>query len=104
LIENAVKYGEPNTTIVLTLTQTAQTATFSVTNNGITIPQSEHGHIFQKFYRAQNVTEETKGFGVGLYAVKQIVESAGGNISFESANNKTTFTVVLPRTHSQNHL
>jgi signal transduction histidine kinase len=54
-------------------------------------------HLFQRFYRAKNVTiAEIPGSGIGLYIVKSIIEALGGKINVESLQNKgTIFTVTL---------
>jgi signal transduction histidine kinase len=55
--------------------------------------------LFEKFYRARNVTvAEIPGSGLGLYIVKSIVEELGGNIDVKSETNRgTTFIVHLKR-------
>jgi signal transduction histidine kinase len=62
-------------------------------------PQDAIPHLFERFYRAKNVTiAEIPGSGIGLYIVKSIVDGLGGNIKVESVINQgTTFTVTLRR-------
>ena len=75
---------------------------FSVADAGVGIPQSEQARIFEKFYRASNVPDESGGSGLGLAIVKSIVDSHQGRIWVESAIDKgSTFFVVLPAHNSE---
>lgn len=104
LIDNAVKYSRENGVIKLGCSHNkkGEEVVFYVKDNGLGIPKYQHKRIFQKFFRADNVmVTETSGSGLGLYIVKAIVEAHGGNIWFESTENKgTTFYVALPMNHS----
>src|ERR1043165_2048350 len=73
-------------------------ACVSVSDQGIGIPQEALAHLFQRFYRAENVdSEHISGMGVGLYLVKEIVDLHGGTVEVASAEGVgTTFTVRLP--------
>jgi signal transduction histidine kinase len=67
-----------------------------VRDEGIGIPETEVGKIFEIFYRCQN-TGKIKGNGLGLTIVKKAVELQGGAIGCESKIGVgTTFTVALP--------
>jgi signal transduction histidine kinase len=69
-----------------------------VSDTGYGIPKNQQGQIFTKLFRADNARERnTEGTGLGLYIVKSIIERSGGNIWFESEENKgTKFYVTLP--------
>lgn len=71
---------------------------FSVKDNGYGIPPEQQKHIFEKLFRADNVRKlDVEGTGLGLYIVKQVVETMGGRVWFESHEGVgTTFSVVLP--------
>ena len=70
--------------------------TFRVRDEGIGIPETELGKIFEMFYRCNN-TGKIKGNGLGLTIVKKAVELQGGAIACESkVGIGTTFTVALP--------
>jgi signal transduction histidine kinase len=76
----------------------------SVCDNGIGIPQNEFEKVFEDFYRGSNVkASEYEGAGLGLSAVKQIIEKHSGKIAVKSPseigtdeNPGTCFTIILP--------
>ncbi len=53
-------------------------AEITIIDNGITIDENKLGHIFDKFYSSKE-----NGTGIGLYAVKRVIESYGGNIDIK---------------------
>lgn len=98
LIDNAIKYSGDSVDISLSASLDGRWVAISVEDNGIGIPQSSIGHIFDKFYRVPTgERHDVKGFGLGLYYVKLIVGKHGGTISVRSRVGKgTTFTIKLP--------
>jgi signal transduction histidine kinase len=58
--------------------------------------------MFQKFYRAQNITQlEPNGSGLGLYITKNIIDGHGGKVNIESVEGRgTTFNISLPITQA----
>ncbi|HEY4496709.1 MAG TPA: ATP-binding protein [Candidatus Paceibacterota bacterium] len=71
-----------------------------VSDSGYGIPKSQQSKIFTKLFRADNVrSKDTEGTGLGLYIVKSILETAGGDIWFDSVENEgSTFYVIIPVT------
>jgi two-component system, OmpR family, phosphate regulon sensor histidine kinase PhoR len=68
-----------------------------ICDNGPGIPPADQPFIFDKFYRASNISPETPGTGLGLAIVKSIVENHQGRIWVDSTPGLgTTFTIVLP--------
>ena len=100
LIENAINYSFENTKIYINLTEDRKKheIQFSITNSGIGIPEKFKKRMFTKFFRADNaVKTETVGSGLGLYINKNIIESHGGKMWFDSEEGKeTTFYFTLP--------
>lgn len=99
LIENAIKYTPEGGTVLVNVRGDADRAVISVKDSGIGISADDLQHIFQKFYRADNSQTRTAGgTGLGLYLVKQRVESMGGKVWAESTFGQgSTFFVSLPR-------
>lgn len=57
----------------------------SITDNGVGIPKEKTEHIFDKFYRIPHGNlHDVKGYGLGLYYVKSMMEKFGGNVVVES--------------------
>lgn len=98
LIDNAVKYGEPEETIRLGLTVQDGFAHISVSNKGQGIKRDDLENIFEPFYRADKErSREIGSTGLGLAISKKIVEEHGGRIRVESVPGKdTVFTVSFP--------
>jgi signal transduction histidine kinase len=70
--------------------------TLIVSDKGIGIPVDEQHHLFERFFRARNVTN-IEGTGLGLNIVGKYVALLNGTIEFESKPGKgTTFIVTLP--------
>lgn len=75
LIENAVKYSPPCEEIKVGLRKAANGVSFTVADKGIGIQDEEKARIFDKFYRVGSEdTRKTKGTGLGLYIVKQVLD------------------------------
>jgi len=98
LVENAIKYSDINRVINISTNNDNGDIVFSVEDNGIGMNQDEVKHIFDKFYRVPTGNiHNVKGFGLGLYYVKSMVEAHGGHIDVKSELKKgTKFDVQLP--------
>ena len=98
LLENAVKYSEENPHIEITLRQNDGKIYWSIADQGIGIDDREKNRIFEKFYRVgQEDTRKTKGTGLGLYIVHQIVRAHGGRIAVKDNQPKgTVFVIEIP--------
>src|SRR5207237_9497269 len=71
---------------------------WQIRDSGLGVPREAHGRLFEKFYRADNVTSmETEGTGLGLYRVRLIMEQLGGRVWCESVEGEgATFALPLP--------
>lgn len=94
LIDNALKYG--GDCITVTLQKTDAGVAIAVSDNGKGIDKIHRQKIFEKFYRVpKNNQHDEKGFGIGLYYCKNIVEKHGGKIDL-IAETQTTFKIFIP--------
>lgn len=96
LIDNAVKYsGDKPCDISIQAETQANGIRISLTDNGIGISEASLPHIFDKFYRVPSGNlHNVKGFGLGLYYVKDMMAKHGGSVSVKSQPGKgTTFTL-----------
>ena len=97
LLDNAVKYSGKQVTIALEARQDGDKTCISIADNGIGIAPRDQIHIFEKFYRVPtgNV-HNVKGYGIGLFFAKNIVEKHGGRLTVESTPGKgSTFYIEL---------
>lgn len=84
LLENGVKYSQDNTRIFVSLKKDTHIR-LRICDEGCGIPETEHKKIFQKFYRSGNeMTRKTKGTGLGLFIVEQVVTNHNANISISN--------------------
>jgi two-component system sensor histidine kinase BaeS len=97
LIDNALKYNRQDRAVVVSIQHVDGWAIISVTDQGVGIPPEELPRVFERGYRATNVTGHFSGSGLGLAAAHQIAAEHGGTISLESQiGTGTTVTVRVP--------
>lgn len=98
LLENALKYSPDGGTIHVSLEPRGDRALLSVTDPGIGIPADQQQHLFERYFRARNVSPRSYGgLGLGLYICHDIVSRHGGRIWVESEVGRgSTFYVALP--------
>ena len=97
LIDNAVKYADDPVVDVI-VTKDKDDIVIAISDNGCGIAKEHLPHIFEKFYRVPTGDIHTvRGYGLGLYYAKQVVDLHKGTISVESkVGEGTTVTVKLP--------
>lgn len=99
LIDNAIKYSNESVKISLEarIGSKDKTVNIIVSDNGIGMTKEQQEHIFEKFYRVPTGNiQDTRGYGLGLFYAKMIIEKHGGTISVESKKGAgTTFTISL---------
>jgi two-component system phosphate regulon sensor histidine kinase PhoR len=98
LLDNAVKYTERTPQIVIETATVGDQFEIQLSDNGIGIKREDVRMIFDKFYRVPTGNlHNVKGFGLGLYYVKLVIEAHGGTIQVKSTLGKgTTFRILLP--------
>ena len=97
LISNAIKYSGENTFIEFNTELTGNECIVTVKDNGIGIPETDHKHLFEPFFRANN-TGNIPGTGLGLNIILRYVNLMGGKVDFNSlVNQKTVFTLNFPQ-------
>lgn len=98
LIDNAIKYGGKPIKIEVVTRFAEQHFRIEVRDNGIGIPKKYQKKIFERFFRIPYGNKhEVKGFGIGLFYVRQIVEAHKGKVWVESKEGLgSTFIIELP--------
>jgi signal transduction histidine kinase len=98
LLSNAVKYADKESEINIEGFKDNENIYIKVADNGIGIDKADQKHIFDKFYRVSHGNiHKFKGLGLGLYYVKRIAESHGGDVSVSSKPGKgSIFTITIP--------
>jgi len=95
LIDNAIKYGGNN--IEININSILQSVEITIADDGNGIEKNQQEKIFDKFYRVpKGNTHDVKGFGIGLYYCKKIVEKHNGIILLSSNKSQTIFKITIP--------
>jgi signal transduction histidine kinase len=98
LIGNAVKYSPHGGLIQVALERQEGLARITVTDHGMGIPAEALSQLFQRFYRAPNISyHHISGMGVGLYIVQEIIRHHNGWVEVTSTEDEgSTFIIWLP--------
>ncbi|MGK0458005.1 MAG: two-component system phosphate regulon sensor histidine kinase PhoR, partial [Polaribacter sp.] len=95
LIDNAVKYG--GNQIEMNINSVLNAIEITVVDDGNGIEKNQKERIFDKFYRVpKGNTHDVKGFGIGLYYCKKIIEKHMGTIRLTSDKKQTIFKITIP--------
>src|SRR5690606_7507675 len=99
LVENALKYSPGGSPVSVYLNKAGSAAVLQVGDQGPGIPEAEKERIFGKFYRIGNEdTRATKGTGLGLFIVKQVLDNHGAEIHVKNNNpSGTVFEIKIDR-------
>jgi signal transduction histidine kinase len=98
LLTNAVKYGKPETPVVMSVTPDGDEIAVAVSNEGRTLGSEEIARMFERFQRTPSARlQGIQGVGLGLYIARSLVEAHGGRITADSTPaGVTTFRFTLP--------
>ncbi len=97
IIENAIKYSPENSKVHINVISYESFICIQVKDTGIGIAEKEQGKVFQRFYRGENV-KNNSGFGIGLYLAREVLSKQDGYIKLDSKLNKgTTVNIFLSR-------
>jgi signal transduction histidine kinase len=99
LIDNASKYSEENTTIVIRAKDMGDSIAVRISDHGVGIARESQSHLFEKFSRIDNsLSAKVGGTGLGLYWAKKIIDLHGGSLTYKPNKPKgATFTVELQK-------
>ncbi len=99
LIDNAVKYSPPGSSVRLSTALEETEAVVVVADDGPGISSKELPHVFERFHRGREERGTTTGAGLGLSIARELTEMMGGSITAESpSGGGARFSVRLPRT------
>jgi len=98
LISNATKYSDEHSKVIVKIIDSSKKIMISVQDFGLGIPNKDQKLLFERFFRASNVSN-IQGTGLGLNIVKKYVDLMNGTITFTSRFEEgTTFIVNIPKT------
>ncbi len=96
LLSNAIKYSGPGSVVTVRGACNGGQLVLSIQDRGVGISPDDKEHLFERFFRAKNVTN-VPGTGLGLHIVARYVELLGGHVDLQSElNSGTTVTITLP--------
>ncbi len=99
LVENAVKYSEPDSSVEVSALVSSDWVEMCVRDFGVGIPLRDLDRIFERFYRVDRArSRDTGGTGLGLAIVRHVANNHGGEVSVTSIEGEgSTFVLKVPR-------
>lgn len=99
LIKNALKYGDKRRPVRVPVRGDASVVTIEVANEGEPISEELRWDIFKPLRqgRARDDGDSPESLGLGLYIVAEIAKAHAGDVSVQSDDGSTVFTVRLPK-------
>ena len=99
LIDNAVKYSDDDTDVVICVTRENEIAVISVYDHGTGIADEEKEKVFDMFYTGSRSSDSRRSLGLGLALCRSIISSHGGNVSIsDNTPSGTVVSFTLPVT------
>ncbi|GAB3772932.1 hypothetical protein GCM10028818_13730 [Spirosoma horti] len=103
LLSNAIKYSGENQSVWLQADCLTSALKITIRDEGVGISPDDQKHLFERFFRAKNVTNFA-GTGLGLHIVAKYLELLGGTIDLTSQLGQgTTVTLTLPYENNSAH-
>ena len=104
LVDNGVKYSEGVAHVTISARGVGARVEITVEDRGMGIPRRDVGRIFDKFYRVPTLRRhDARGYGLGLYHVRKLVEAHHGTIAVNSQEGRgTRITITLESYGAQN--
>ena len=101
IIDNAIKYCTTAPDILIDISEKKNKLILNIKDNGVGLKRDDLERVFQKFYRVSTGdVHDVKGFGLGLYYVKNICKAHGWDISIDSVFGEgSTFSIQIPQNH-----
>lgn len=97
LIKNAINYSYENSDITIKIEE-KENIIITISNQSDTLTKEQLSKLFEKFYRVDySRNSKLGGSGLGLAIAQEIIKAHGGQITVQSINNQTTFTINLPK-------
>lgn len=94
ILDNAIKYSGPDTTVTIDVSQTAQQVRLSVSDQGKGIGAAQVTHLTKRFQRGENV-DGIVGSGLGLTIAEEVMQAHGGSLTLHNITQKGCGTCVL---------
>jgi signal transduction histidine kinase len=98
ILFNSIQFSPPGEVITIDISAQQNAITLVFTDHGEGIPSDEIPRLFTKFYKvSDHLIQKTKGFGLGLYNAKAIIEAHHGSIAINSVlGSGASFVITLP--------
>ena len=101
LLDNAIKYSQDNSTVLLRVQENRDQMILEIRDQGPGVSIQDQAHIFDHFFRIDDKRRAVQGTGLGLAAVKAIVDAHSGRVWMRSVPGKgSSFFVSLPKGHT----
>jgi len=97
LVSNALDYSAPATPVEVILEGDRETMILSVTNAASDLPRETMKSMFEAFHSGPSFNSRSRGVGLGLFIVRQILRAHGGEVTVSSHNGTVRFDTVWPR-------
>ena len=96
LLDNAIKYSPGRAQVMINCHKEGNTFTLAIRDKGIGIARERQSHVFDKFYRVPTGNlHNVKGYGLGLFYVKTMVEKHGGTVELRSEPGRGSEFIIM---------